>query len=36
LIPLPYTAMGKAQEMIDRKSQDDLMPVMIERIKKRY
>jgi hypothetical protein len=26
--------MGKSQEMMDRKGQDDLMPVMIERIKK--
>jgi hypothetical protein len=26
--------MGKAQEMMDRKGQDDLMPVMIERLKK--
>ena len=34
LIRLPYTAMGKAQEMMDRKGQDDLMSVMIEKLKK--
>jgi hypothetical protein len=26
--------MGKTQEMMDRKGQDDLMSVMIERLKK--
>jgi hypothetical protein len=30
----PDAAMGKSQEMHDRKGQDDLMSVMIERLKK--
>jgi hypothetical protein len=29
----PDAAMGKSQEMHDRKGQDDLMSVMIERLK---